>query len=281
MGDGPLAIADQVKLALERYAGLAHLGYVQDASDTERRIQTPDPGAYALGWIVANAIIQQRYASSGIDVMPVYHPDSGWDRFLISRRVACNHRTQEAADRFGSILMREDGSLQLLDRDGTPQLDLSDHLRRDPDGAVQEVLDRIPTPGLGPANHERCWHVRAAGEYPLLYDVIAHLVIEQPGLIPAREIYIDDAQTDGGFHPLFIHTAGQVTGFNYDWFAVESGAGLVYIRLHGHGIVFRTERGTWRSEAIADSDLNRFTLKVNLANRLRIDPEALSLETSP
>src|SRR5438105_2797537 len=60
---------------------------------------------YALGWIVANAIVTARYRDSAIDALPVYHPENGWDRFLLTRRVSCQYFADEPADAFGLIML--------------------------------------------------------------------------------------------------------------------------------------------------------------------------------
>ena len=174
---------------------------------------------------------------------------------------------------FGLILLRGDNAPHLASRDETIQLSLGELLRQDPGAAIRNLLDLVPEPRFDSGDHQRCWHTRAAKEYPLLYDVITHLIIEHPGLIAAREIHIDEIQVDGAFHPLYIHTGGQITGFTYDWFGIESGDALTYIRLHGRGAVSRTERGTWQSSEMPIGSLDWTAMRTEIATRLHLDNE--------
>jgi hypothetical protein len=276
MTRGPRTIKDQVALALRHYDRLEHLGHIQAYRDGDQEIRTPNPTAYALGWIIANAIVQKRYASSGIDAIPIDHPEHGWDRFLLSRRVSCSQRSQERADRFGLILLHGEDAPHFATNGETIQLSLGASLRQDPEGTIRTLLERIPDPGLRSGDHQGCWHTRAAKEYPLLYDVIVDLILEHPGLIAAREIYIDDDLVNNAYHPLYIHTGGRIIGFVHDWFGVQYGDQVAYIRVHGRGAVHRTERGTWRLSSTPRGDLDWAEMRANIAAWLRLDSDQTS-----
>jgi hypothetical protein len=255
----PLSLSNQVALAVENF------GHELRTSPS-----IPCPPAYALGWIVANRIVANRYRRCAIDVVPVEHPDHGWDRFLITRRTACNLRNHERADSFGLILLRGDDAPVLAAPDGTVLLSLGSLLSEDPDEAIRRLLDLVPAPGLVSGDHEMCWHQRASNSYPMLYDVITHLLIENPGLVAAREIFVDDQQIGGTFHPLYIHTAGKTTGFTYDWFGVQSEDYLAYVRLHGHQAVYRTDRATWATPTKRLVDLSWSEKKAQISTWLRL-----------
>jgi hypothetical protein len=254
-----LSLSNQVALAVENFSN----GLRISAS-------VPCPLAYALGWITANSIVANRYRRCAIDVVPVEHPDHGWDRFLITRRTACNLRSHERADSLGSILLRGDDAPILLAPGGTVLLSLGKLFSEDPDEALRRVLNLLPTLALAPGNHEMCWHERAGDTYPMLYDVITHLLIENPGLVSAREIFVDDQQIDGAFHPLYIHTGGKTTGFTYDWFGIERDDYLAYVRLHGHQAVYRTDRATWATPAKRPVDLSWSERKAQISTWLRL-----------
>lgn len=255
----PLSLSNQVALAVETFAhGL------------QSSPSIPCPLACALGWITANTIVANSYRRCAVDVVPVEHPDHGWDRFLITRRTACDLRSNERADSLGVILLRGDDAPILAAPDGTVLLSLGDRLSKDPDEAIRRVLDLVPAPGLVSGDHEMCWHKRAGDIYPVLYDVITHLLIENPGIVAAREIFVDDQQVDGAFHPLYIHTAGKTTGFTYDWFGVEREGHLAYMRLHGHQAVYRTDRATWATSTKRLVDLSWSEKKAQISTWLRL-----------
>ena len=59
----------------------------QQSADLDTHLKVPDRQVYTWGWATASAIVRARYADSAIDALPVIHPDHGWDRFLLTRRV--------------------------------------------------------------------------------------------------------------------------------------------------------------------------------------------------
>ena len=176
---------------------------------------------YALGWIVANAIVSARYRDSAIDALPVCHPQSGWDRFLLTRRVSCQWCADEPADAFGLIMLDGDDAPRLTHPNGETRLSLGQLLRTDPHEAVERVLELFPPIGLVAGDHTPCWHERAA-IYPTLYAAVTDLILEYPTLTAAREVLIDDQQIDGAFHPLYAHIAARSAQLAYDWFELET-----------------------------------------------------------
>jgi hypothetical protein len=241
---------------------------------TAEPILTPSPLAYALGWIVADAVVGERYREMALDAIPVHHPEHGWDRFLLTRRTACDLRRKEAADSFGVIRLSGDDAPVLTTAGGTVLISLGSLLRQDAEGAIGSLLELIPTRRLPSGDHRRCRHTRAADMYPRLYDLIARLVLDRPGLVAAREIFIDSERIDGAFHPLYLHTAGRAAGFNYDWFGVQFGEHVVYIRMHGAQAIHYTGRNTWASAQLATQPPDWPALKSRIANWLRLDAQA-------
>src|SRR3954471_15421234 len=107
------------------------------SSATRGTNQTPSERlTYALGWIVANLIVAARYQDSAIDALPVYHPEHGWDRFLLTRRVSCLQCTDEPADHFGMIMLDGEDPPRLTHPNGETRIALGSLLRADPDAAM-------------------------------------------------------------------------------------------------------------------------------------------------
>ena len=260
MKSGPRPLADQIKLALESIA-----------CKPPPNLKTPSLRSYLLGWITANAIVQHRYRDSAIDVIPIEHPDNGWDRFLITRRTACALRHHERANSFGLILLGGDEGPYLAAADETKLLALGTSLVEDPEGSIQQLLELIPAPSLVSGDHSNCWHRRAADIYPMLYTLLTHILIANPGFIAARELYVDDEAVDGAYHPLYIHTAGTSTGFTYDWFGLQYEERLAFIRLHAHQAVYRTERETWATPNPRLVDLNWSEINSQISTWLQLD----------
>lgn len=226
--------------------------------------------AQALGWIVANQIVATRYHDTALDAIPVEHPEHGWDRFLLTRRVSCDLAAAEPADAFGLLLLTGTGAPRLASPDGTTRLALGDLLRADPERAIGRLLELLPAPGLLPGDHSRCRHARAP-DYPRLYQAVAEIIAERPGVVAAREIYVDTEQIEGAFHPLYLHSAAQAAGLVYDWFAVQSRAYAAFFRIQGDYAVYETDTGGWSSvvRQLAGQDLE--TVKRRLLGWLRLE----------
>src|SRR3712207_8441597 len=94
-------LGERVATALRNYGSAA-----APADDADLPI--PNRLGYALGWIVASAIVGTRYFDSALDALLVCHPEHGWDRFLLTRRVSCALLADEPADSFGLLLLDGD-----------------------------------------------------------------------------------------------------------------------------------------------------------------------------
>lgn len=232
-------VANQTTTAIQNYA---KDGSLKDSGDSTHN----PPLAYALGWVVASAIVSARYHDSAMDAIPVYHSESGWNRFLLTRRVTCNLVRDEYANAFGMILLDQPDAPLIAKPDGTILLSLGKLLHVDPQKAIAEVLELFPGVGLGSGDHSNCAHQNSS-QYPSIYNTVVDLIVRHPGLIVAREMYIDDQQIDGAYHPLFIHTAGHGKGLNYDWFGLEYGEHTAFVGIDGRRGVYRTNEAKWAS----------------------------------
>lgn len=238
-------VAERVAAALRNYGALVPQAIPADSDDDLADIATPHRLGYALGWIAASVIVRAYYREAGIDALPVYHPEHGWDRFLLTRRVSCDLLADEPADSFGLILLSGADAPILAQPDGTTRLALGPLYRTDP--ARAPLLEQIAPPPLPAGDHARCPHARGA-RYPALFEAVTALIVAHPGVVAAREVFVDDRRIDGAFHPLFLHTGGRVTGYTYHWLAVTFRGRTVFVRENGEQVVHEAEPGVWRSE---------------------------------
>lgn len=235
---------EQVELAIANYTNLPTAAAVNELSDDQTYLATPDRLAFALGWVVANAIVSKRYADSAIDALPIYHPDTGWDRFLLTRRVTSKQFNGENANKYGMLLLSGDDAPLLTTPGGTTRLALGAALRKDSDAAIASVLDLFPRGPLLPLDLGNSWKDRKR-VYPLLYNAVTEIILEHPGVIAAREIFVDTEQVDGAFHPIKLHTVVTRPQLVYDWFLVQSSDRAAFFRTHGNASIYETDRGTW------------------------------------
>jgi hypothetical protein len=233
----------------------------------------PNPRGYVLGWLAASAIVSERYHDSAIDAIPVYHPDHGWDRFLLTRRVSCNLLTEEASNAFGTIEVASPEAPRLTDPDGNVVLPLGERFHADIPAALVELRARFPRVGIVAGDHAHCAHTRA-DDYPRLYRVIARLLADYPGLVAARELVIDDQLIDNAYHPLFIHTAERGSNLRYDWFALQSPSTgfTAFARINGRQSVYRTDRATWASPPQQLANLPDDAVRAQFLSWLRLPP---------
>lgn len=249
-------VAEQVQAALRNYEHAAPTPLDETITPETLYQATPDRLAFALGWIAANAIVKARFRKSGIDVLPVFHPEHGWDRFLITRRVSCGMHENEPADKFGMIMLSGEDAPRLTTGSGRTRMALGTALRENPEQAIKDMLKLIPAPPIEGDNHGRCFHKRAP-KYARYYQAVTELIVENPGLVAAREIYIDDQEIDGQYHPLYLHAValshsgpGDRTGavmpvIVYDWFQLQQGELFAFFDIFGGRTVYRTEQGRW------------------------------------
>lgn len=234
---------EQVELAFKNYGELPPIPLAADITEGEQHLATPDRLGFALGWVVANAIVGARFADSAIDALPVFHPDNGWDRFLLTRRVSDPLFQEEAADSFGLILLSGEGAPRITHGNEDLRLSLGAALREDPDAALAAILELFPPFGL-PEGLGYGWDEKQQ-HYPRIYNAITELLLEHPGLVAAREIFVDDQPIDGAYHPLHLHGIALFPKMVYDWILVQLGDRACFFRVHGGQSIYETDRGGW------------------------------------
>lgn len=275
-------LAEQVALAQTNYGGLGTVAFSGTTSPTDLYLATPDRLAYALGWIVANQIVQARFAAAAVDVLPVFHPENGWDRFLITRRVSSHLFNAVPADELGRIMLSGDGAPRFVQPAARVRIGLRSLLERDADAAIAQVLAHIPEKPGGVGDLKTMRPSERAPRYPELYAAIADLLLEYPGLAPSREVYIDNEQIDGQFHPLHLHAAELSThgssdrhGANlpvitYNWIQLQYREWFAFIDRRGNRTVYRTDRETWARPKVQLADEPPERVKGRIAGWLRL-----------
>lgn len=267
-----------MRKAIENYEGLEPVTPSPDDPDKFTGIETPDRLAFALGWIAANVVVQRRYRRCGIDALPVYHPETGWDRFLLTRRVTSQEFKDEPANSYGMIMLDGEDAPRLTTPGGKTILSMGQGLREDPINTLKEMLKRIPRDEMPDGKHGGRWKQRRR-VYPRLYRAITETLVEQPGLVAAREIFVDDKPIDGAYHPLYLHGATLEPKILYDWMMVQLGRWAVFIRIHGGQTIYETERRTWSTVKRQLSEEETYEgIKRRLEGFLRIQPEVLEEE---
>jgi len=236
-------LREQVELAIRNYENLPPLPLSADLPEAEQHLATPDRLGFALGWVVANVIVGARFADSAIDALPIYHPENGWDRFLLTRRVSAPPFANEPADSFGMILLSGEDAPRITHGSGDLRLALGTLLREDPERAQEEIIALFPRMGL-PGNLGYSWPQKQK-HYPRLYQAVTELILEYPGLVAAREIFVDDQPVDGACHPLYLHGVAPKPKMAYDWWLVQMGDRAAFMRVHAGQAIYETDRGGW------------------------------------
>ncbi|MEX2426317.1 MAG: hypothetical protein WD401_06080 [Thermomicrobiaceae bacterium] len=267
-----------MKLAIENYEGLEAAAPNPDDPDKFTGIETPDRLAFALGWIAANVVIQRRYRRCGIDALPIYHPETGWDRFLLTRRVTSTEFKDEPANSYGMIMLDGEDAPRLTTPGGKTILSMGQGMRDDPIATLKAMLKRIPRDEMPEGKHGGRWKQRRK-VYPRLFRAITETLLEHPGMVAAREIFVDDKPIEGAYHPLYLHGAALEPKILYDWTMVQLGRWAVFFRTHGGQTIYETERRTWSTvkKQIADEESYE-EIKNRLEGFLRIKPEMLEEE---
>lgn len=277
------SIVEQVALAETNYGGLCGVSFSDTTPPDELYLATPDRLTYALGWIVANQIVQSRFATAAVDVLPVFHPERGWDRFLITRRVSSHLFNALPADELGRLMLTGENAPRLVLPTKGVRLGLRELLMNDPDAAIGQVLAHIPEKPGGVGDLKRMRPSERAPRYPDLYATVTELLLENPGLVVSREVYVDDEQIDGKYHPLHLHAAelstygpGDRHGANlpvitYNWIQLQYGELFAFIDRRGNRAVYRTDRETWARPKVQLEDEPTERLKARIAGWLRLD----------
>jgi hypothetical protein len=267
---------EQMQRAIAHYRDLEPQHLPVDDPETPE-LAMPNRLAYALGWVLASAVVSSRFPVGAIDVLPVYHPEHGWDRFLVTRRVSCMLHADEPADSRGVLWLGEDDA-PVFTLGETVRLPLGTLCRTDPAEAIRRLLYAVPVPRLRQGNHAGCVHTRATA-YPTVHRVVTGLIVDYPGLIAARELFIDTEQVDGAYHPLYLATGATLTGWTYEYFQLVYDDQIAFLRADGKLLTYEREPGTWRTVSelpLADPA----ALRARLAEVLRLD-EAESPTASP
>ncbi len=238
-------VSELVDTAVQNYGELESTEAPQDVAPDAVATIIPNPLAYALGWILGDAVVANRYHGSAIDALPICHPENGWDRFLLTRRVSCVPCAGESADSFGTLMLTGEDAPIYVAPDGS-ELPLGTMLREDPDAAVEKLLEKVPQIGLVQGEHNACWHFRAE-KYPDIYHAVAQTVVENPGVIALREIFVDEVQYEGAFHPIYLMTGALTKGLTYNWFAIESPDNVAFFVIDGSSTIYQTDQGNWAS----------------------------------
>ena len=267
-----------MKLAIQNYEGLEAAAPDPDDPEKFTGIETPDRLAFALGWIAANVVVQRRYRRCGIDALPIYHPETGWDRFLLTRRVTSQEFKDEPANSYGMIMLDGEDAPRLTTPGGKTILSMGQGMREDPVNTLKQMLKRIPREEMPDGKHGGRWKQRRR-VYPRMFRAITETLLENPGTVAAREIFVDDRPIDGAYHPLYLHGAALEPKILYDWVMVQLGRWAVFLRTHGGQTIYETERRTWSTvkKQIADEETYE-DIKRRLEGFLRIRPEVLEDE---
>lgn len=287
MAELTMNVADQVALALENYGELSEVPFAESTPPADLYLATPDRLAYALGWIVANQIIRARFPDAAVDVLPIFHPEHGWDRFVITRRVSSHLFKDLPADELGRIMLVGHDAPRFVNPSAGARLNLGDSLRRDPDAAIADVLARIPEKPGGVGDLKRMRPSENAPRYPEIISAVTELILKYPGLVASREVYIDDEQIDGQFHPLHLHAAelssygpddrhgANLPVLTYNWIQLQYGEMFAFLDRRGNRAVYRTERQTWARPRVQIVDEPADRVKTRIAGWLRLDGASL------
>lgn len=282
MGKRTTSMTEQVAVAIEHYADLGPVQLAASTPPDDLYLSTPNRLAYALGWIVANQVIQARFADAAVDVLPIFHPEHGWDRFVVTRRVSSHLYRHLPADELGRIMLGGDDAPGFVQPSTKTRLSLGALLRHDADNAVARVLSQIPEKPGGVGDLKTMRPSEQAPRYPDIIAAVTDLLLAYPGLVVSREVYIDDEQIDGQYHPLHLHAAelstygpGDRHGANlpvltYNWVQLQYGEMFAFIDRRGNRAVYRTDRQTWARPRVRIADEPADRVKERIAGWLRL-----------
>lgn len=260
---------DRVTL-LARLTGVSIKGPAATGRDEQRWVR-------AAAWTAAATIVGLRYADSAIDALPVQHPEYGWDRFLLTRRVSCQACATTSADEFGQISLRGEGAPLLLHPDGSTAVALGPLLADDPEAALAAIEAHMAPIGLTDSDHTNCWHSMAPA-YPRIFGAVAELVLAYPELEALREIVVDAEFADGTMHPIHLHTGGQALGDIYDWWALLAEEYVAFVHIDGRQSIYQSPHGTWSSVTKQLDTETDSAMKERLRGWLRLDAEPAAPE---
>jgi len=261
---------------VDRATLVARLASVPSA-DPDATAEEQQCWVRTAAWAVAATIVGLRYADSAIDALPVQHPEHGWDRFLLTRRVSCQACATVSADEFGQISLRGEGAPLLLHNDGSTAVALGPLLADSPTAALAAIEAHLPAIGLTEGDHTSCWH-SVATAYPRIYGAVAELVLAYPQLEALREICVDAEFSDGTMHPLHLYTGGHALGEVYNWWGLLAEEYVAFVHVDGRQSVYQSPRGTWSSVTKQLDTENDSGMIKRLRGWLRLDAEPASSE---
>lgn len=251
----------------------------QSEQDTQESLDAhlivPDQQVYAWGWATASAIVRARFADSALDALPVIHPEHGWDRFLLTRRVTSNKFADDTANRFGMILLTGEDAPVITRPSGAPRLALGPLFREDPDKAIAEAVALFPKYGVPDEDLGGRWKIRRR-QYPRIYRAIAELIQENPGMLAAREVAIDINPIDGAYHPLYLHGFTKWPTVTYEWFLVQWKDYAAFIRTHGQQAIYETNRRGWstvRKQLASEQSVEAIKSRIRAWLRIEGEPD--------
>lgn len=262
-------VTELVATAVRNYENITPTPIPEKVTPETAATIIPDPLGFALGWVLADAIVANRYHGSAIDALPVCHPENGWDRILLTRRVSCLLCAQESADSFGIIMLTGENAPIYIAPDGA-ETAYGSLLREDPEKAVAQLLEQVPQFGILVGEHANCWHSRAE-KYPDIYHAVARTIIENPGVIALREIFVDEVQFEGTYHPIYLMTGALTKGLTYNWFAVESPDYVAFFLVDGGSTIYQTDAGNWASVGKQLKEEDREGIRKRILAWLRIE----------
>lgn len=278
------SLQDLVTAARNNYQDLPPIPLDDTISPESFYMATPNRLAYAYSWIVASAIVDARFLTTGTDVLPVFHPDNGWDRFLITRRVTGTAFQHQRANEYGMLMLDGEDAPRYTSPGGKLRVAVGALIDDDVHDAVSRILGHVNAPRLGKTDESRLREHEEAPQYPRNLRAVAELIADYPGLTAAREIYIDDEEIDGQYHPLYLHAA-ELTGMGpddrhgvniatttYRWFQLQYGDLFAFFDKRGTRSVYRTDRGTWsRVKKQLNDEETVEDVKARIMGWLRLD----------
>ena len=277
-------LTDLVAKAHDTYSELPGIPLDETISPETFYRATPSPLGYAYAWILAAEIVDARFLATAVDVLPVFHPEHGWDRFLITRRVTGTHWQYQPANEYGMLMLDSDAVLNYTSPGGRVRVAVGAEIRDDPHAVISAILKHIKAPRVEKQGENRFRDHEEAPHYPRNLRAVAELIVEHSGLTAAREIYIDDEEIEGQYHPLYLHAA-ELTGMGpddrqgvnmatttYRWFQLQLDELFAFFDKRGNRAVYRTDRGTWsRVKRQLNDEETLDDVKARIQGWLRLD----------
>ena len=88
-----------------------------------------------------------------------------------------------------------------------------------------------------------------------------------------REIFVDEVQFEGTYHPIYLMTGALTKGLTYNWFAVESPDYVCFFMIDGGSSIYQTDAGNWSSVTKQLKEEDREGVRTRILSWLRIEGE--------